>query len=298
MTVPTDEGALLKRIASKLPYLSGALRQIAEFILERPDATQAMSITALAAEVGVAESTVSRFVREIGLTSYRALRVGIAEATFANRARDNGQARGFVYEGIARDDELAGIIGKIQRSSEQALAQTAGLLDPDAVERAVAAIESADTLIFTCMGSSSIAAEEGVMRFTRAGKKCILFRDQSVQAMVASIAGPRDVVIAISDSGNSIAVVDVVRRAREHGAATIAITSAADSLLARAGDVALYTAGVPSGGALYGEAVTAKWGQIMIVDVLYAAFAARHFDETLAHLEGTYAAAIEHSRSS
>ncbi len=28
-----------------------ALRQIAEFILERPDATQAMSITALAAEV-------------------------------------------------------------------------------------------------------------------------------------------------------------------------------------------------------------------------------------------------------
>ena len=63
----TSEINLLQRIASRLPYLPTALRQVAEYILERPATTQSMSITALAAEVGVAESTVSRFVREIGL---------------------------------------------------------------------------------------------------------------------------------------------------------------------------------------------------------------------------------------
>ena len=60
--------------------------------------------------------------------------------------------------------------------------------------------------------------------------------------------------------------------------------------------VALFTATIPGGG-LYGESVTSKWGQLLVVDALYATFAARRFDETLGHLEETYAAAIQHSRS-
>ena len=52
-------------------------------------------------------------------------------------------------------------------------------------------IESANLITFACMGSSSIAAEEGVMRFIRAGKRCALYRDQSLQAMLATIVGPR-----------------------------------------------------------------------------------------------------------
>ena len=52
----------------------------------------------------------------------------------------------------------------------------------------------------------------------------------------------------------------------------------------------------PSGGALYGESVAAKWGQLLVIDILYAAFAARHFDATLAHLQETFAAGIKQSR--
>jgi hypothetical protein len=47
---------------------------------------------------------------------------------------------------------------------------------------------------------------------------------------------------------------------------------------------------------LYGEDVTAKWGQILVLDVLFAAYAARHVDGTVAHLEATYRAGIERSR--
>ena len=114
--------------------------------------------------------------------------------------------------------------------------------------------------------------------------------------MVATILGAGDLVVAISDSGQSTSVVDVVASARAHGAATVAVTSVPDSPLARAAEMALYTASVPSGGALYGEAVTSKWGQLLVVDALYAAYAARHFDETVAHLEETYAAGIKRSR--
>jgi len=294
----TSEINVLRRIASRLPYLPTALRQVAEYILERPETTQSMTITALAAEVGVAESTVSRLVREIGLDGYQALRLGIAEAAFVKRAQAESAApQRFVYDGIASTDGSAEVIAKIRNSSEQALAATSEQLDVAEFERAVRAVERARTVVFTCMGSSSIAAEEGVMRFTRAGKKCLLFRDQSLQAMVATILDEGDLVVAISDSGQSTSVVDMVASARAHGAATVAITSVPDSPLARATEVALYTASVPSGGALYGEAVTSKWGQLLVIDALYAAFAARHFDETVAHLEETYAAGIKRSRT-
>ena len=134
------------------------------------------------------------------------------------------------------------------------------------------------------------------MRFTRAGKKCMLFRDQSIQAMASTIVGDQDVVIAVSDSGRSTLVVDIVNTARSHGASTIAITSDPSSPLAKASEVSLFTASVPSGGALYGESVTSKWGQLLVMDSLYAAYAATHFDQTVAHLEETYTAGIQRSR--
>lgn len=297
MTTTAGEIGVLQRIASKLPYLPSALRQVGELILASPETTHSMSITSLAAQAGVAESTVSRFAREMGMDGYQALRLGIAQATFANQALETGAQQQFVYEGISATDGPAEVVSKIQRSSQQALARTAERLDVGELERAVRAIEKASTIVFTCMGSSSIAAEEGVMRFTRAGKKAMLYRDQSIQAMLATILDSGDVVIAISDSGHSTNVVEMVVSARRHAAFTIAVTSTPESPLVTASDVALFTASVPSGGAVYGEAVTSKWGQLLVIDALYAAYAARHFDETVAHLEETYATGIRRSRN-
>ncbi len=135
------------------------------------------------------------------------------------------------------------------------------------------------------------------MRFTRAGKKCVLFRDQSVQVMLATILGPGDVLIGISDSGQSTPIFEAMRLARSRGVPTVGITSAAGSPVAQHADVPLFTGNVPAGGGLYGESVTSKWGQLLVIDILYAAFAARRYDETVRHLEETFAAGIKHSRS-
>jgi RpiR family carbohydrate utilization transcriptional regulator len=296
-TSPPDERNLLELIASRFPYLTGALRQVAEFILQSPQTAHTMTITELAKECGVAESTVSRFVREMGVGSYQSLKLGVAEAVFSQRTAGVDPDQEFVYQGISRSDSPSTIVTKIQRTSQQALRETALGLDETALEKAVDLIDAANILVFSCIGASSIAAEDGVMRFTRAGKKCALYRDQTVQAMMATIATPTDLVIGISDSGTSTSVVDSLRLAREHGAMTLAITSDDTAPLVKHADVVLFTSRTHKEGGLYGEAVTAKWGQILVMDVLYAAFAARHFDETLTHLADTYSTAIETSRT-
>ncbi|GHJ35528.1 MurR/RpiR family transcriptional regulator [Streptomyces sp. TS71-3] len=297
MVVPAeDAGNVLHLINSKLPYLPTALRTIGEHLQAHPQQAQAMTISQLASACRVAESTVSRFVRELGMDSYHALRVSLAEATFATRTSGARVGEGFVYEGILRGDEPASIVGKIERSSRQALAQTAQQVSREALGRAVDLLQDAATVVFCCMGASSIAAEEGVLRFTRAGKKCLLYRDQSVQVMLATILTPQDVLIGISDSGKSSSIVEAMRLARRTGAPSIGITSAEDSPVAQLSDVPLYTSNLPGEG-LYGESVTSKWGQLLLIDILYASYAARHFDGTLHHLKETYEAGIRHSRS-
>jgi RpiR family transcriptional regulator, carbohydrate utilization regulator len=288
---------LRHQIASKLPYLSPALRQLGEYILARPEAPQSMTISELAAAAGVADSTVSRFNSKLGLDGYHALKLAMAETVFVSRAQDDrAEAAGFVYENVTREDSVATILAKLSRSSRLALDETAQRLDVEALERAAGLVERSRTLLFACMGASAITAENAVNRFTRAGKKCLLVRDQSLQMMTASNVAPDDLLIGISDSGRTAAVVEALRLARQRRAPTLAITSDPRSPLVEHADVALFTSVVQSHGGLYGETVTSKWGQLLAMDALYAAFAARNFDETLEHLKATYEIVIERSR--
>ena len=288
---------LRRQISAKLPYLSPALRQLGEFILATPDAPQSMTISELARAVGVADSTVSRFTSKLGLSGYQALKLGMAEAEFARRAENGAAPEGFVYENVTRGDSVATILTKLSGSSRHALDETARQLDVEALEKAVGLVERAQTLIIASMGSSSLAAENAVGRFTRAGKKCLLERDQALQVMTAMSVDATDLVIGISDSGRTTLVCEALRLARLRGAPTLAITSDPQAPLVQHADVTLFTGEAKSGEGIYGETVTSKWGQLFVIDALYAAFAARHFEVTLAHLEATYSTAIKHTRS-
>jgi DNA-binding MurR/RpiR family transcriptional regulator len=293
-----DTADLRQQISAKLPYLSPALRQLGEFILAAPDAPQSMTISELATAAGVADSTVSRFTSKLGLDGYHALKLGMAEAEFARRANNGaGASEGFVYENVTRGDSVATIVEKLSKSSRHALDQTTRGLDVDALAAAVRLVERARTLVLASMGSSSIAAENAVGRFTRAGKKCLFERDQALQVMTAQTVDRDDLVIGISDSGRTTLVIEALRLAKLRGAPTVAITSDPHAPVLEHTDVALFTTTVPSAGGIYGETVTSKWGQLLVVDALYAAFAARNFDATLAHLKQTYSTVIEQSRS-
>ena len=79
------------------------------------------------------------------------------------------------------------IVDKVVHRNIQTLTDTKQRLNMTELDKAVLAIDQAQVIVFSCMGSSAVAGEEGVMRFTRAGKKCLLFRDQSIQLMTTAI---------------------------------------------------------------------------------------------------------------
>jgi RpiR family carbohydrate utilization transcriptional regulator len=266
-------------------------------ILENPEQVQSLSITELANRAGVADSTVSRFLREMNLDGYNALRLGLAQAIYSKVASPSEGNSSWVYEGVLEGDSQDQIVEKILHGSTEALQRTKDRIDPIVINRLVDKIHSASAVYFSAMGSSATSAESAMMRFVRAGKRCHFFRDQSVQSMGAATLQKGDVLISISDSGDSIPVISAAQIAKHHGAHIAVITSNPDSELATLADDLILTGSTVSNSDVYGESVTSKWGQLFAIDVLYATYATRYFEETANYLQETYLLGIKTSRT-
>jgi RpiR family carbohydrate utilization transcriptional regulator len=287
----TQHQDVFRLINKKIAYLNPALRRIAEFILENPIQCKIITTKELAAACNVAESTITRFVKEIGLDSYQELKIGIAETlTMNDTSSSMSSVDSYVYEDIARTDTLEMILEKVLYRNVQTMTETKQRLNIEELSKAVDAVDQANTILFSSMGSSRAAALSGVMRFTRAGKKCMLLGDQSSFLMSAAIASPEDIMIGISNSGRSKDVVDSMRLAQSKGTRTIGITSFEDSPLTKYSDIILFTSAKSSneGSALYWEATTSKSAQILVLDLIYAAYAAKNFTQTLNYMEETF----------
>jgi DNA-binding MurR/RpiR family transcriptional regulator len=288
-------GNALVSIQQKLAYLNPALARVGQYILDHSEACKTITIKDLASACAVAESSVTRFVKEVGFDSYQDLKIYIAESL--TQPAEPGLEQPYVYEDITQDDSMENIIEKVHYRNVQMLSLTKQVLNPREIERAVDLIEKAESVIFSCKGSSAIAAEEGVMRFSRAGKRCIFFRDESQQLITAASATAADLVIGISNSGRSISVVNVMDLARERDVPTIGITAYEGSPLSKSADVALYTPTKQSDSddGLGWESTASKSAQILVMDILYAGYAVRRFETTRGYMEKTYKA-IRHTR--
>ena len=295
MTDQALGGNLLHQISRRAGSLSPALRGVADVILANPEEAQALSITELAGRAGVADSTVSRFLRELDLDGYNQLRLGIAQAIYS-RPVSTEQRTNWVYEGVLKGDSQEQIVEKVLHGSFESLTRTAERLDPEVLDDVVERIHAASCIYFAAMGSSATSAESAMMRFVRAGKRCHFFRDQSIQSMGSATLREGDVLIAISDSGDSTSVVSSAQIAKFHGAFVLGVTSNVDSALASIVDRVLLTASTVASSDVYGESVTAKWGQLLAIDVLYATYATRYYEETADYLQESYLSAIKPTR--
>jgi len=289
-----DEDSVLVHIYKELSYLNPALRRIAEYILDHTEECKTITIKELSVACNVAESTITRFVRDLGFKNFQTLKIKLTEALMQ---LDNSTKKEepHIFGNISHDDSIEKIIDKIIYRNAEVIKDTSRRLKINELIKAVDAIRAADTIIFCCMGSSCTAAESSVIRFTRSGKKCILFRDESLQLITASIVKPNDVVIGISDSGQTMTVVNSLKYAKANGACTIGITAFENSPLVKYSDIALFSPQRSSAfdSGLNFESTESKTAQVFIMDIIYAYYAVCTFDDTLKYLDNSFMAIRE-----
>jgi RpiR family carbohydrate utilization transcriptional regulator len=213
-TGPIDLVSRIQRIEADL---TPAERRVAETVAADYDATTRMTIGDLAGRAGVSQPSVTRFCRSVGCPSFGEFKVRLATTLTV--------AAAYLRTDRVFDDDAGQMAHLVMIRAANAIRNCLDQLDTAALSRAITVIASCPRLdIYGQGGGSASIAEDAKLRFFRLGLPVCAYVDGHQQCMSAATLRPRDVALAISNSGNSKAVVGAIEIARSFGATTIALT--------------------------------------------------------------------------
>ena len=275
---PLAPGGMLERIAATRSALPPTAGRIADFIRDHAADVVHMSVTEVAEGAGASEGSVVTFCQQLGARGFQQLKIALA--------RDLVQPIQFIHEDLERTDDVPSVIEKIFHSNLQALQDTLKVIDPMEMSRAVAAIRKAERIEVYGIGSAAPIAEDVNYRLLRIGIESKVALDSHVQAISASLTGPRVATITISHSGSTHETIVATRLAKEAGATTICISNFGRSPIQAHCDIMLHTMARETG--FRTEAMTSRIAQLAIVDALVSCVALATYDKAVATVTKTF----------
>jgi len=228
----TDEPAIdiVSRIQRAEPELSPAERQVAAAVQLDFEAATRLTIAELAARAGVSQPTVTRFCRSVGCASFNDFKISLASTMTV--------AAVYLRSDRVFSDDIGQLAQSVMLRAANAVQACLEQLDTAAVGRAIDTIARGRRLdIYGQGGGSAVMVEDAKLRLFRLGLPVAAYTDGHQQRMSASTLQPGDVAFAISNSGQSKAVVEAIQIAASFGAATIALTRPGTPLAKVAGVV-------------------------------------------------------------
>lgn len=254
---------MLAMLKSESSRMTASERRISDVVLSNAEQAATSSITSLAARAQVSEASVVRFCRSLGFRGYPDFRLALA-ADLGRRAAsdDDDQFDG----GITAEDTLEELILKIGRSDSKAIESTVTRIDPVAVQELISSVAEAGTIGVIGVGASAFVALDLQLKLNRLGRPCIAWTDAHAGLTSVASLGVRDLLIAISHSGATHDVIDVLKAFGSRGVATALITNNGKSAGAALADHVLLTSAAES--VLRSGATASRIAQLTIVDCI------------------------------
>ncbi|MFC7099138.1 MurR/RpiR family transcriptional regulator [Nonomuraea rubra] len=193
---------------------------------------------------------------------------------------------------IDRNDSLEGIVSKVAMNETLSIADTARMLDMEALGEAVARLLAARRIDTFGVGASALVGLDLQQKLSRIGRTAINWHDSHSAWTSAATLDSGCVAVAVSHSGATVDTVEFLAIARKAGAATVAITNFRESPLAGAADVTLTTAARET--RFRSGALGSRIAQLMVVDCLFTGVAQASYDASMEALRNTYA--VVHDR--
>ena len=266
---------MLSKISESLADLSGAERKVAECALAKPKWFVHAAVAEIAEHSSVSQPTVIRFCRSLG---YK----GLPEFKLALSASIGHEGMPYVHEELNTDDDMSSVVEKVLGNAAASLLGERRFLKESELENAIATLMHARRVEFYGVGNSGIVAQDAQHKFFRFGMSTVAYVDTHTQLMAASVLSSEDVLIAISNTGSSIELLDAVSIAKENGASIIALTRN-ESPLAQMADCVLSIA-TQENAELYTPMVS-RLLQLAVIDILAIGLALRLGDAASLQLQ-------------
>lgn len=263
----------LEKIQQNLTSFSKSERKVAETILASPKTVIHSSIASLAQAAGVSEPTVNRFCRRLATKGYPDFKLHLAQSLA------NGTP--YISRHVEEHDSPESYTNKIFESSIAALEIARQSLDIQAINRAVDLLTQAKTISFFGLGASIAVAQDAKNKFFRFNVPVLCFDDVLMQKMNCINANENDIIVLISHTGRTKALLEITELAKRNSTGVIAIT-ATDSPLAQIATLAVCI-DVPEDTDIY-MPMASRIAQLTVIDVLATGFTLRrgsHFKENL-----------------
>lgn len=281
-----DSRLLLVRIRAAVPSLRPSEARIAKLFLADPAGSAGLSIAQVAEQCDTSTTSVIRFCKRIGYTSYRDLRIDLTRE--ATRESIGADSQLVDTKDIDRDDRLDEVVAKIALNETLSIADTATNLDLDSLEQAIGALLAARRIDVFGVGASSVVRLDLQQKLTRIGLTTLGWDDAHSAWTAASVLDTDCVAIAISHSGATTDTLAYVELAKQSGARTIVITNFETSPIAAAADIVLTTAAREN--SFRAGALGSRIAQLMVVDCLFTGVAQASYDRSMAAVDHTYSA--------
>lgn len=282
-----EGGDLIERIQERYTSLRKSERVVADYLRDHAGSRLSLSITELAQTLGISEATISRVSRALGYSGFADLKLSLAEGAVTRSSFSN------IPSEIEQTDTLIGTSAKLANLLSVALQGTQRMLDAERIDQCIRVLRGARRVVLVGVGGAAAICHEAAHLFMKAGLDATSCDDHYTQVVLAANLDPDCVMIGISHTGTTLGVASALKLARENGAATIALTSAPDSPVARAAATTLITwnSNTPSV-PLYGDFLEGRISQIYLVDLLYIGLLFEEDDNRSASLKNT-ATALE-----
>lgn len=210
-----DSPNLIRRMADNQQSLRKSEAKVATYVLAHANDVIKMRIVDLAAQSEVSEPTVIRFCRALGFDGFQSFKLQLAQQL----------GLGSVYTQFAVDDNdtVADLGNKVFDTTIGSLLTVRDELNPEVLEQAINTISNARRVEFYGFGASGSVAADAQHKFFRLQLSTAAYTDPHIQHMSAISLSTKDVVVAISQSGETQALLQSVNLAREAGATVIGV---------------------------------------------------------------------------
>lgn len=207
---------VIEQITAQYIHLSPKEQILATYILQKGHLLKNTSIQELAKITGVSPATITRFCRKIGYTNFVEMKLDLQAKQPAVEPT----------ESLSSFDRVTHFYQRVIQRTKESISVTE-------LRQLIELLERAKRIIIYGMGSSGLTAKELAIRLSRMGLNATSETDAHMMIIGSTVVQPDDLVIGISNSGESRDVLTAMANAKRYGATLVGITSIVGSSLTR-----------------------------------------------------------------
>ncbi|OQY27927.1 MAG: hypothetical protein B6243_12575 [Anaerolineaceae bacterium 4572_5.2] len=260
---------VLSKVRGFYTSLSSSEKKVADFVLEHYQETIRMTLVDVAQKSGVSDATVLRFCRSIGYRRWLEFKIDLTQ-TLPNLPEQ-------ILDEVSEGDSPGDIAKIVFNCSIQALTDTIAVLDETSFKQALDLINNAEKILLIGVGTSGPMANEMHNRFLRLGLNCHVQTDSYIQVMESALLTSKDLIIVISQTGDSEDPLRTTALAKSNGCSVIVITGNTASKLTDHADVVLLSVSHET----RVETIASRIAQYAIIHALYVGLAMQDVPSTV-----------------